>query len=75
MPKFVTVQPAVMLTEYWLPVCRHCQKRRVGLSHIILENTESDSSFLLIVGTSGTARAALWYSPVRKEAMAEIKLF
>ena len=29
----------------------------------------------LIAGTSGTARAALWYSPVRKEAMAEMKLF
>ncbi|KAL3142995.1 hypothetical protein ABBQ38_003276 [Trebouxia sp. C0009 RCD-2024] len=30
---------------------------------------------VIIPGTGGTARAALWYSPVRKEAMAEIKLF
>ena len=27
------------------------------------------------VGTSGIARGAVWYSPMRKEAMAEIRLF
>ncbi|KAL0051417.1 hypothetical protein WJX82_007067 [Trebouxia sp. C0006] len=30
---------------------------------------------VIIPGTSGIARGAVWYSPMRKEAMAEIKLF
>lgn len=30
---------------------------------------------IIIPGTSGIARGAVWYSPMRKEAMAEIKLF
>ena len=43
------------------------------LCHVALAATELP--VFVTVGTSGTARAALWYSPVRKEAMAEIKLF
>jgi len=45
-----------------------CYIKALGKHVIVIECST-------VAGTSGIARGAVWYSPMRKEAMAEIKLF
>lgn len=38
-------------------------------------HADSDERAAVGAGSQGLARAAVWYSPKRKEAMAELRLF